>query len=65
MLLPLLLLGCPWIPCNEQLYVDVDGDGWGNPSAAERACPGLGYADNPDDCDDADATVGEGDPMGW
>lgn len=41
-----------------QLYVDADGDGYGDPSMLRAACGTLpGYADNDDDCND-DATTG-------
>ncbi|MCB9779370.1 MAG: FG-GAP repeat protein [Alphaproteobacteria bacterium] len=36
-------------------YVDVDGDGFGDPKLAVRACSRpFDHADNGDDCDDAD-----------
>mgnify|MGYP001583346782 CR=1 FL=1 len=42
-------------------WIDVDGDGHGDAGVAEAACAQpTGYADNPDDCDDADADVGPG-----
>ena len=40
------------------VYLDVDGDGLGDPDTATTACPGPLYVDNGDDCDDTDATVG-------
>ena len=67
-LLPLALLGCPWIPtpldtaaCTETVYADTDGDGFGDPDAvgASGTCAGPGWVTDNDDCDDGDATVTE------
>ena len=42
-------------------YLDGDGDGYGDASVVEMSCDQPpGYADNPDDCDDGDATVNPG-----
>ena len=43
-------------------YADADGDGLGDPAAAESFCsaPGEGYAPNADDCDDSDPSVLDG-----
>ena len=39
-------------------YGDADGDGFGDPAVSTEACaPGPGQSSNPDDCDDADASV--------
>lgn len=39
-------------------YIDRDGDGYGDPSATERACgPGEGRTDRGSDCDDGDAGI--------
>jgi hypothetical protein len=37
-----------------QLWVDDDGDGYGNELQTETRCPIEGYVDNDDDCDDGD-----------
>ena len=67
-LLPLALLGCPWIPapgpCDEAAYyVDADADGLGDPDSEAVLCvddpTGADLVSNGDDCDDADAAVGE------
>ncbi len=40
------------------LYVDADGDGFGNPDAALSTCDSpAGYVTNADDCDDMDLAV--------
>jgi hypothetical protein len=40
------------------LWTDEDGDSFGNSAESVLGCPGLaGTADNPDDCDDANAAV--------
>ncbi|MFN7143361.1 MAG: putative metal-binding motif-containing protein, partial [Myxococcota bacterium] len=42
-------------------YPDLDGDGYGDPGAALRACEvPLGYTDLAWDCDDGDASVNPG-----
>ena len=42
-----------------RLWVDADGDRGGDPGAPTTGCgPAPGLADNPDDCDDTDPTVG-------
>ncbi|MCB9764220.1 MAG: hypothetical protein H6739_30895 [Alphaproteobacteria bacterium] len=42
-------------------YQDVDRDGYGDPDYTTRACDQpTGYADNDDDCDDAEATTHPG-----
>ena len=42
-------------------YGDADGDGYGRADDPVEACAdGAGIADNPDDCDDADAAVHPG-----
>ncbi len=42
-------------------YIDADGDGYGDPSVTAEDClPPEGFADNPDDCDDADPDVHPG-----
>jgi len=40
-------------------FLDVDGDGFGDPDTVVRSCtpPGVEYVDNGDDCDDADPAV--------
>ena len=39
-------------------YLDADGDGFGDPDAAQEGCPDSGdYVTNPDDCDDSRADV--------
>ena len=39
-------------------YVDLDGDGFGDGAGAQEACfQPTGYADDADDCDDAEAAV--------
>ena len=39
-------------------YEDIDGDGFGNAASSDRRCAPLdGQVDNPDDCDDGDATA--------
>ena len=39
-------------------YVDLDGDGWGDPSSTTDACTEPeGYAVSPGDCDDSDPAV--------
>ncbi len=41
-------------------YLDGDSDGWGVPGDEVQACEQpSGYAKNPDDCDDTDATLTE------
>ena len=41
-------------------YLDGDSDGWGVPGDEVQACEQpSGYAENPDDCDDTDATLTE------
>lgn len=65
LLLPLALLGCPWIPapetCDQTVYADADGDGLGDADhlGTEGTCPGDGWVTDNDDCDDDDAAVGE------
>ncbi len=40
------------------LYVDADGDGYGDPSQPVTECdPDAGLVDNADDCNDADALI--------
>ncbi len=69
-MLPLSLLGCPWIPaegpdtgptCDQPVYRDDDADGFGNPDAPgdDGACPDEGWVTNADDCDDGDAAITE------
>jgi Putative metal-binding motif/FG-GAP repeat len=44
-------------------YVDLDGDGFGDPDGAEERCEGGdGWAANGDDCDDGDAGAWPGAP---
>ncbi len=39
-------------------YLDLDRDGWGDPSATTESCAEpAGYATEPGDCDDSEATV--------
>ncbi len=39
-------------------YADVDGDGYGNILVPQDACSvPTGYAENPDDCEDSDASI--------
>ena len=39
-------------------YIDLDGDGFGDPATTEEACDEpTGYAPNGEDCDDTEATV--------
>ena len=57
----LFLLACTKAPgdtgdCSELLYRDADGDGFGVDTQWAVACPGEGWAVEPGDCDDADAT---------
>ena len=48
---------------REALYVDGDGDGYGDDAAdAQLVCDPTGYTDRQGDCDDADANVHEGIP---
>jgi hypothetical protein len=43
------------------LYLDADGDGFGNAAKPGQVCPGAaGYVTNGDDCDDGDATFKPG-----
>ncbi len=43
------------------VYVDADGDGWGDASASSEACePSDGWVKNDDDCDDTRAEVKPG-----
>ena len=72
----LALLGCPWIPpepadsdsahdtapvCDEPVYRDADGDGFGNPDSPgdDGTCPDTEWVTNADDCDDSDPAVTE------
>ena len=65
--LPFALLGCPWIPaegdsaqaCDDRVFQDDDGDGFGNPDArgADGTCPDEQWVTNAADCDDLDADV--------
>ena len=41
------------------LFVDGDGDGFGDPDSPVYGCPGPGLVDNDDDCDDSDASLGD------
>jgi len=42
-------------------YLDLDGDGYGDPATVLAACaPPVGYTDNADDCDDADPELRPG-----
>jgi len=45
------------------LHADADADGFGA-GAAEAQCPGDGWSDRADDCDDGDASVYPGAPGG-
>ncbi|MBX2796070.1 MAG: hypothetical protein KTR31_00335 [Myxococcales bacterium] len=47
---------------TQVFYADVDGDGFGSLFPAQRACsdPGDGWVDNPDDCNDNDASISPG-----
>lgn len=46
-------------PVNAR-YRDADGDGLGDPANSALVCTRVpGYVDNADDCDDANATIGE------
>jgi hypothetical protein len=47
------------------LWLDQDGDGYGDPAGATSGCPGAGLSTNDDDCDDRDATVHPGAPEEW
>jgi hypothetical protein len=43
---------------GDAYYADRDGDGYGDPERATRACePPSGHVEDPADCDDGDATV--------
>ena len=50
----------PSVVDGEELYVDADGDGFGA-EGTERvlACPGSGFVDNDDDCDDTNVAIVE------
>ncbi len=39
------------------LYLDADGDGFGDPNTYTEECIAEGYIDNGNDCDDDDATI--------
>jgi hypothetical protein len=40
------------------LYLDADGDEWGDPRRTLRGCPGKeGYATRSNDCDDSNPTI--------
>jgi hypothetical protein len=41
------------------LFSDADGDGFGDPDTEVFGCPEPGLVSNGDDCDDADASLGE------
>ncbi|WAS92411.1 C-type lectin domain-containing protein [Nannocystis punicea] len=51
-------------PCAtpEALYVDDDGDGFGDDGQPVTACAGPGFSPQAGDCDDADAAVFPGQP---
>ncbi|MEZ4317243.1 MAG: hypothetical protein R3F61_07055 [Myxococcota bacterium] len=76
-LLPCLLLvlhACGlWLTeeelCDERVdrvrwYVDIDGDGFGDPAIAYRCEEDEGFVDNADDCDDADPAIGTAESIG-
>lgn len=43
------------------LYVDADGDGYGDATTATESCEEIeGYVEDGSDCDDTDATLGKG-----
>jgi hypothetical protein len=41
-------------------YMDADSDGYGGPTSTDACDAPLGYVDNTDDCDDADASANPG-----
>lgn len=43
-----------------ELYLDSDGDGFGDPSTESLSCPTAGRVDNGDDCDDSDPDINPG-----
>jgi hypothetical protein len=44
--------------CQDTLYADADGDGYGNSENDTLYCPSLaGYVANHDDCNDSDASI--------
>ena len=48
-------------------YMDVDGDGYGNPDDVITSCtePGGGYVSNDEDCDDNDASINPDADESW
>lgn len=62
LLASLLLAGCG-VPCNDLWYVDLDGDGFGDPTRAWSACVAPeGMVDNGRDCNDLNPQVHPGAP---
>jgi hypothetical protein len=49
----------------ESLWVDADGDGYGDPDSPVDACPDDGLVDDDTDCDDADPDVNPGAIDDW
>ncbi len=48
------------VSTRSTFWFDRDGDGFGDPALSAEACTApVNYVDNPDDCDDNDASEGE------
>lgn len=46
------------VDCSRTWYLDLDGDGYGDPEASVEACePPLDHVDNDEDCDDGEPFV--------